>query len=195
MPTQSDDSTKRPPQYFRAGVGAAIINHQGLVLALERAGVPGAWQLPQGGLKAQEGPLRAAKREVAEETGIREEDLELLDRVPEPLVYELPAEARTRRTGRGQVQYWFLFRFNGMDADIDSRGGGEFRSWRWLPFGRLLSVVARFRRPVYRRLAERFAGHLSRAGGESPERATPSSPSRPPAIARGRGGRRKRRRP
>jgi hypothetical protein len=37
---------KSPAQYFRAGVGAAIINRGGLVLALERADIPGAWQLP-----------------------------------------------------------------------------------------------------------------------------------------------------
>ena len=61
---------KSPAQYFRAGVGAAIVNRGGLVLALERADIPGAWQLPQGGLKASESPLQAVFREVKEETGL-----------------------------------------------------------------------------------------------------------------------------
>ncbi len=39
-----------PEEYFRAGAGAVVINREGLVLALERADIPGAWQLPQGGL-------------------------------------------------------------------------------------------------------------------------------------------------
>ena len=50
-----------PEEYFRAGAGAVVINDRGLVLALERADIPGAWQLPQGGLDAGEEPLDAAR--------------------------------------------------------------------------------------------------------------------------------------
>jgi putative (di)nucleoside polyphosphate hydrolase len=150
----------RPAQYFRAGVGAAIINHQGLVLAFERADIPGAWQLPQGGLEALETPQTAVIREVREETGLSEDDLELLEALPEPLAYELPEKFRNKKTGRGQAQYWFLFRLRGVDGSIEVAAGGEFRSWQWLPFDRLLSSVAPFRQGVYRRLAERFGRHL-----------------------------------
>ncbi|MFW6089679.1 MAG: NUDIX domain-containing protein, partial [Gemmatimonadota bacterium] len=96
-------------EYFRAGVGALIVDGSGRVLACERADVPGAWQLPQGGLRSGEDPLEGALREVEEETGVARGELELLDRHPEPLVYELPPEARSPKTGRGQVQYWFAF--------------------------------------------------------------------------------------
>ena len=89
-----------PSQYFRAGVGAAIVNRSGLVLALERADMPGAWQLPQGGLQAAESPLHALFREVQEETGIPKSELELLDTYPEPLAYELPPEAWSKKTAR-----------------------------------------------------------------------------------------------
>ena len=150
-----------PAQYFRAGAGSVIINGAGLVLALERADVPGAWQLPQGGLEADEEPLRAACREVFEETRIPGSDLELLDSFPEPLAYELPASLRSHKTGRGQVQYWFLFRFNGSDAAIDVTSGGEFRSWKWLRFQSLLDSAVDFRKPVYERLAQRFAPYLA----------------------------------
>jgi putative (di)nucleoside polyphosphate hydrolase len=151
---------KRPPEYFRAGAGAVIINGKGIVLALERAGIEGAWQLPQGGLKRGEEPLDAVCREITEETGIQKSDLELLDCAPEPLVYELPKEARSEKTGRGQVQYWFLFRFHGRDGSIDVEKGGEFHAWRWLPFSELLELTVEFRRPVYRRLGEMFERHL-----------------------------------
>ena len=67
----------KPAQYFRAGAGALIVNADGHVLAIERADIAGAWQLPQGGLDASEEPLRAAYREIAEETGIQESDLEV----------------------------------------------------------------------------------------------------------------------
>jgi putative (di)nucleoside polyphosphate hydrolase len=166
-----------PVQYFRAGVGSVIVNDEGLVLALERVDVPGAWQLPQGGLEASEEPFQAVLREVSEETGISESDLELLDSYPEPLVYELPANARSNKTGRGQVQYWFLFRFRGGDNAIDVKSGGEFRAWKWTRFHSLLSLVADFRKPVYRRLAERFQGYLSKPRGKYPSNDAPSGPA------------------
>jgi len=150
-----------PAQYFRAGVGAVVLNHRGLILALERADVSGAWQLPQGGLEAFEEPLRAALREVAEETGIVDTDIELLDVYPEPLVYELPDSARTEKTGRGQVQYWFLFRFHGSDDTIDIKSGGEFRAWKWTTIRSLLHTVIDFRESLYRKLADRFVPYIS----------------------------------
>ena len=150
-----------PAQYFRAGVGAVIMNSRGLILVLERADIPGAWQLPQGGLDAAEEPLQAVHREVAEETGITAGDLELLGSCPEPLAYELPAAVRTGRTGRGQVQYWFLFRFHGLDTTIDVQGGGEFRAWQWMEFDVLLQTAKEFRRPIYRRLREQFRSAMS----------------------------------
>lgn len=153
---------KKPAEYFRAGAGALIINGKGLALALERAGIAGAWQLPQGGLKKGEEPIDAAYREIAEETGITEHDLDLLKGAPELLAYELPAEARSEKTGRGQVQYWFLFRFRGKESAIDVDPGGEFRAWQWLSISDLLELTVEFRRPVYRRLAEMFVENLAR---------------------------------
>ncbi|MBI4526948.1 MAG: RNA pyrophosphohydrolase [Deltaproteobacteria bacterium] len=148
-------------QYFRAGVGAMIINREGLVLAVERADVPGTWQLPQGGLEKSEEPLAAVLREVAEETGILEGNLELLRALPEPLAYELPIGLQTAKTGRGQIQYWFLLRFHGSDSEIEVKKGGEARDWKWISFYTLLNSVVDFRKPVYRRLAEEFAPYLS----------------------------------
>jgi putative (di)nucleoside polyphosphate hydrolase len=158
------ETLKKPAEYFRAGVGAVIIDGRGLVLALERAGIAGAWQFPQGGLKGGEEPLDAVCREIAEETGIAGSELELLESAPEPLAYELPPQARSSKTGRGQVQYWFLFRFRGQESAIDVEGGGEFRAWQWLPFPELLQKTVEFRRPVYRRLAELFGGYLDGQG-------------------------------
>jgi putative (di)nucleoside polyphosphate hydrolase len=152
---------KAPALYFRAGAGAAIINRRGLVLALERSDVPGSWQLPQGGLKESESPLQAMFREVWEETGIPQNDLDVLDSYPEPLAYELPVQAWSKKTGRGQVGYWFLVRFRGADGSINLRGSGEFTSWKWMPFDDLTARVVDFRKAVYRRLQERFKPHLA----------------------------------
>jgi len=138
-----------------------IVDRRGLVLALERADTAGSWQLPQGGLKRSESPLEAMFREVKEETGISRHHLELLDACPEPLAYELPVEAWSKKTGRGQVGYWFLLRFNGTDEAINLEEASEFSAWQWITFERLVTVVVDFRRHVYRRLDERFKAHLA----------------------------------
>src|SRR5687768_11463783 len=97
----------RPPEYFRAGVGAVIVGGDGRLFVFERRDVAGAWQFPQGGLERGERPVDAVYREIREETGIRRRALRLLARHPELLAYELPPRARSKKTGLGQVQYWF----------------------------------------------------------------------------------------
>ena len=149
----------RPAQYFRAGAGALIVNDHGHVLAIERADIAGAWQLPQGGLDDAEAPLDAAYREIAEETGIEKADLKFLRACSEPLVYELPPDARRKKTGRGQVLYWFLFRFSGITEG--GRAPAESRGWQWMPLARVIAGVTSFRRPMYTRLAQEFKDYLA----------------------------------
>ena len=57
-----------------------------------------------------EEPVDAAGRELAEETGQRWDQVELLGEYPEWLAYELDADMRGPDTGRGQVQRWFYVR-------------------------------------------------------------------------------------
>ncbi|UCE90269.1 MAG: NUDIX domain-containing protein, partial [Pseudomonadota bacterium] len=106
-------------QFFRASAGAVIMNSKGLVLACRRSDVAGeAWQLPQGGIKVGEDPLDAVYREIAEETAIPREQLELVGVAPQWLTYELPEAYRSKKTGRGQTQKWHLFYFSGQTAEI-----------------------------------------------------------------------------
>jgi putative (di)nucleoside polyphosphate hydrolase len=136
-----------------------IVNADGHVLAIERADVAGAWQLPQGGLDSGEEPLQAVYREILEETGLHETDLALVKACAEPLVYELPPEARREKTGRGQVLYWFLFTFLGNPARTTMRTS-ESLGWQWMPFGRVIDDVAAFRKPMYEHLAHEFGDYL-----------------------------------
>jgi putative (di)nucleoside polyphosphate hydrolase len=149
----------KPAQYFRAAAGGLIRNADGHVLVIERADIAGAWQLPQGGLDKFEEPLRAAYREIAEETGVQESDLELVRACSELLVYELPAEARTEKTGRGQVLYWFLFDFRGPRNHAGARNR-ESRGWRWMPLPHVIKGVTSFRKPMYERLEQEFRKDL-----------------------------------
>jgi len=143
-------------QFFRASVGAVIINNQGKVLALERSDTAGAWQFPQGGIDDREEPLAAAFREVQEETGIVPEALSLLHQHPRLLSYELPPEWRSAKLGRGQTQRWFFFRYLTEHNAITLPCPGEFKEWRWLDFQELLPLAAPFRQEIYRDLDREF---------------------------------------
>jgi putative (di)nucleoside polyphosphate hydrolase len=112
--------------------------------------------MPQGGLKAGEEPAQAVLREVEEETGLPRASLELIRSFPELLAYELPPKLRSKKTGRGQVQYWFFFRLNKGVAQPRLPPGGEFRDWKWMEFSDLVKRAVAFRQPVYARLAEYF---------------------------------------
>src|SRR5262245_15203823 len=98
---------------LRRNVGLVIVNAEGKVLAGLRAHANGdkAWQLPQGGIEGRESPLRAAYRELLEETGVVQEDVELIDEKAEWTKYYLPREMTKARRFVGQKQKWFRFRY------------------------------------------------------------------------------------
>jgi putative (di)nucleoside polyphosphate hydrolase len=144
---------------FRLGVGAVISTDEGRVLALERADIPGSWQLPQGGVEENESLLVAVYREVEEETGLERGHLELLAEHPVFLGYELPPESRGPKTGRGQCHRWFLFRLRAA-AELGPPPGAEFRQHRWVLMDELVADAVPFRQSVYRELARYFAPHL-----------------------------------
>jgi putative (di)nucleoside polyphosphate hydrolase len=134
---------------FRAGVVAVVTNSRGELLAFERSDVPGAWQLPQGGIDVGEAPLDTAWRELQEETGLDARHVDLVAEFPTWVAYELPE--RVRRDGRrlGQVQRWFTFRVKD-DAVEPTPDEIEFVAWRWVDAAWLVDHVVDFRREAYR---------------------------------------------
>ena len=151
-------------QFFRANVGIVVARADAWVLVLERTDKPGQWQFPQGGLDVGEEPREASLRELEEETGIRPDLVELIAEHPEWLAYELPPERRRHKTGRGQVQKWFLCRFLGMDTDIDLAPPAgerqEFSAFRWVKLADFAAEVWEVKRPIYRALLREWAGAL-----------------------------------
>ncbi|MEY2974514.1 MAG: hypothetical protein RIR49_934 [Actinomycetota bacterium] len=140
--------------HFRAGVIIAVVRDgtgRGTldeVMAFERVDVPGAWQLPQGGIDPGESALDAAWRELGEETGLGPDRVRLLGEFDDWTVYELPTAPRGSRLG--QAHRWFAFAVS--DPGIEPAPDGvEFGAWRWMPIEELLREVADFRRPGYRR--------------------------------------------
>jgi putative (di)nucleoside polyphosphate hydrolase len=149
--------------FFRAGVGALIINSTGHILVMRRTDVNGeAWQLPQGGLRPDEDVRDALKREVREEVGLTPEDYQIIGECREWLVYELPKAYRSTKVGLGQVQKWFLCRFTPSPAAIIKPDGVEFNDYEWVTVGALLGRVVDFRLSVYKRLALEFDDWLAK---------------------------------
>jgi putative (di)nucleoside polyphosphate hydrolase len=151
---------------YRRNVGAVLFNSDGLVLVARRAGVPnaegqaGGWQLPQGGIDADEDPRHAILRELAEEIGT--DRAEIIGEYPEWLTYDLPPALVGIALGgryRGQRQRWFALAFMGTDADIrlDLDPHPEFDAWRWTPLTKLPELAVGFKRPIYEILARAFA--------------------------------------
>ena len=63
-------NAKRRKLPYRRGVGAVLINRDGLVFVARRIDTPGdAWQLPQGGIDGSEKASEAVLRELTEEIG------------------------------------------------------------------------------------------------------------------------------
>lgn len=149
-----------PAQVFRAGVVLVVRRENGDLLAFERADVPGAWQLPQGGLDEGEEPLAAAWRELEEETGLGRTDVRLVLELPEWIAYEWPADIRARvkdgRHRRGQIQKWFLFGVLA-ERDVEPRPDGvEFSGWRWMSPQHIMDGLPEFRRDCYGRAFARI---------------------------------------
>jgi putative (di)nucleoside polyphosphate hydrolase len=153
------------PLPYRPNVGAALFNREGLVFVARRAdfpnaeGAPGGWQLPQGGIDADEDPRAAVLRELEEEIGTARATI--MGEHDAWLTYDLPPELIGKALGgkyRGQRQRWFALRFTGVDNDIrlDLDPHPEFDAWRWAELAELPGLAVGFKRPIYEALAESF---------------------------------------
>ncbi len=156
---------------YRPNVGIALFDAQGRVLIARRFKddgpeiiLPGhEWQMPQGGIDADEDPRPAAIRELYEETGVT--SIAHLGETPDWLAYDFPPyDGPPHRLSvfRGQRQKWFAFRFLGDEreivvADVRNDQPQEFDAWRWEPLENVAALVVPFRRAVYEAVAKAFA--------------------------------------
>jgi putative (di)nucleoside polyphosphate hydrolase len=161
------DPESRP---YRPNVGIALFDRRGRVLIARRIEDDGPeiirpgheWQMPQGGIDADEDPEAAARRELWEETGAR--SVAVLGRLEAWLTYDFPPyDGPPHRLSafRGQRQLWFAMRFLGADSEIDlSRPppgeAPEFSTWRWARLDAVPALVVPFKRAVYERVAAGF---------------------------------------
>ena len=152
---------------YRRGVGVMLLNSEGKVFVGARIdNTDEAWQMPQGGVDADDDDEWAtALRELEEETGIAPHLVERIAECPERIRYDLPEGIRHELWGgkwKGQDQDWFLACFLGADADVNiDTDDPEFRAWKWIEPESLPDLIVPFKREMYRRLLREFAEHLN----------------------------------
>jgi len=151
-----NDKFKNLP--LRSGVGIVLINKNNQVFVAKRIDNPkNFWQMPQGGIDEGEDPLKAAFRELKEETSIK--NAELIKELDGTITYELPDRLLGiiwKGKYRGQKQKWFLMRFIGKDSEINiNTSNPEFLDWKWIELDLITDVVVDFKLHVYKELQEK----------------------------------------
>ena len=140
---------------LRIGVGIIVLNSQNKVFVAKRKDNPvDKWQMPQGGVDDKEEILEAMKRELYEETSIKE--IKVIKKLDNWYEYELPNNLVGiiwKGKYRGQKQKWFVVRYLGQDSEIDiNTQNPEFIEWKWLEIDNLPSVIVDFKKHIYKDL-------------------------------------------
>jgi len=121
------------------------------------------WQFPQGGMKPDEAPDDALRRELREEIGT--DAVEVLARLPKPIAYHYPPDVleslRRRDPAKaryvGQAQHWYLARLVGDTAQLHfNHQPPEFDAFEWVPPSEAVSRVVPFKREAYRQALAAF---------------------------------------
>ena len=137
---------------MRTGVGIIVLNKKNQVFVGKRKDNPGdKWQMPQGGVDKGEDFITAMKRELIEETSIK--NIKILKEIQNIYQYELPNNLVGiiwKGKFRGQKQKWFITRFLGKDDEINlNTHHPEFIDWKWIDPRELPEVIVDFKKELY----------------------------------------------
>tara|TARA_B100000123_G_C25689236_1_gene409993 strand:+ start:617 stop:1084 length:468 start_codon:yes stop_codon:yes gene_type:complete len=140
---------------LRTGVGAIVLNDENKVFVGKRKDNPSnQWQMPQGGVDLGESFFQALKRELIEETNIK--NFKLIKELDNWYTYELPKNLVGiiwKGKYRGQKQKWFILKFTGSDAEINIKTSKpEFIEWKWVSIETLPAIIVDFKRNLYTQL-------------------------------------------
>ena len=143
---------------LRSGVGIVVLNKENKVFVAKRIDNPkNFWQMPQGGVDEGEDFLKAAYRELEEETSIK--NVELIKELDGTITYELPDRLLGliwKGKYRGQKQKWFLMRFVGSDSEINIKTKHpEFLEWKWVELDKITDLVVDFKLHVHKEVKDK----------------------------------------
>ena len=142
---------------LRIGVGIILLNNDNKVFVARRIdNAKKFWQMPQGGVDEGEDFLKAAYRELEEETSIN--SVELIKELDGLISYELPKNLLGiiwKGKYRGQEQKWFVMRFLGQDNQINIKTAQpEFSEWKWVELEKITDLVVDFKMHVYKNIQD-----------------------------------------
>ena len=140
---------------MREGVGIIVLNNEDKVFVGKRKDNPvDNWQMPQGGVDHQEDYISAVKRELFEETNIK--NIKILKEIEGFFEYELPENLIGKiwkGKFRGQKQKWFIVKFLGDEAEINlNTEQPEFIEWKWIDPDKLPKLIVNFKKKLYNSL-------------------------------------------
>ena len=143
---------------LRIGVGIIVLNNENKVFVAKRIdNTKNFWQMPQGGVDEGEDFLKAAYRELEEETSIK--SVELIRELDGTITYDLPDRLLGiiwKGKYRGQKQKWFLMKFTGTEQEINIKTKNpEFLKWKWIELDQITEFVVDFKLHVYKELQEK----------------------------------------
>ena len=152
-----DEKFKSLP--LRDGVGIVVLNKNNKIFVAKRIDNPkNYWQMPQGGVNQGEDFLKAAFRELEEETSIK--SVKLIKELDGTITYELPDRLLGiiwKGKYKGQKQKWFLMKFTGEEKEINIKTKNpEFLDWKWIDLDQITDVVVDFKLHVYQELKRKI---------------------------------------
>jgi putative (di)nucleoside polyphosphate hydrolase len=149
---------------LRIGVGIALLNDSNEVFVGKRIDNPeDFWQMPQGGVDKNENFLDAAKRELEEETGIK--NVKLIKEIEGWIIYDLPKNLLGKiwkGKYRGQKQKWFIMKFLGNNNEINiNTKKPEFMNWKWIKPSKLPEVAVNFKIGIYKKISKEVSNFIT----------------------------------
>lgn len=153
---------------FRKGVAVVLQNDEGKIFFALRSDEEGQgdwvtdengeWVMPQGGLEEGEAPYKTLLRELAEETGIKEEQVKFVSSREDYLAYKFEPLIEPAKW-IGQAHQWYLCKFSGdtkKDINLNASQPAEFQRYEWATPEEICQKAQPFHRAIYAKVFQDF---------------------------------------